>query len=64
MTETKELQNIVSTFERWSHLATLWPKETTKLYTITFLEKLPQILHLKMGIFTEENVTYSLKIFE
>lgn len=42
--QTKELQDILSTFERWSHLATLWSKETTKRYTITFPKMIPQVL--------------------
>lgn len=59
---TKELQNILSTFQRWSHLATLLPKETTKFYTITFPEKIPQVYFWKWIFLLKNSTIYSLKI--
>lgn len=52
VTGTEELQNIVSAFERWPHLATLRPKETTKLYTITLPEMVPRVLQTFENEFT------------
>lgn len=63
VTETKELQNTVSTFERWSHLATLWRKETTKLHTIIFPEMIPQVLQTFENKFTALKCSFELMYY-
>lgn len=63
--QTKELQGIWSTFERWSHLATLWSKEITTCYTIIFPEVILQILETCENEYFhwKNSLLYGLKIF-